>query len=59
VQTLDPAHDPILLGRSGLRPEAAPVVHLAVGKQEVGIARSPAELLAAIDRIEKQRRSSG
>jgi uncharacterized protein len=56
VQTLDPAHDPVLLARSGLVAEAAPVVHVTVGKTPKGVARSPAELLAAIESIERERR---
>jgi uncharacterized protein YyaL (SSP411 family) len=57
VQTLDPRHDPVLLQRSGLHAEAEPVVHLTVGMTAKGVARTPAELLAAIDSIERQRRS--
>lgn len=57
VQTLDPRHDPILLARSGLAVEAGPVVHLAVGDTPHGAARTPAELLAAIEAIEAERRA--
>lgn len=57
VQTLDPKFDPILLGRSGYQVEATPVVHLEVGRTPRGIARTPAELLQAIERIERERRS--
>ena len=57
VQTLDPRHDPILLARSGLAVEAGPVVHLAVGDTPHGAARTPAELLAAIEAIEAGRRA--
>ncbi len=57
VQSLDPRFDPILLGRSGYAVEAAPVVHLAVGRHPRGTARTPEELLAAISRIERERRS--
>jgi uncharacterized protein len=57
VQTLDPAHDPVLLGRSGLAVEAQPAVHLTVGHQPRSVARSPQELLAAIDAIERERRT--
>jgi hypothetical protein len=59
VQTLDPRHDPVLLGRSGLAAGPAPAVHLTVGKEAMGTARSPAELLTAIEQIEQQRRRSG
>ena len=58
VQTLDPRHDPILLSRSGLATEETPVVHLMIGKSPKGTARTPAELLAAIESIELGRRSS-
>ncbi|MFY9341741.1 MAG: DUF255 domain-containing protein [Planctomycetota bacterium] len=58
VQTLDPKHDPVLLQRAGLAVEAAPVVYLTVGKEPRGVARSPQELLAAIESIERQRRGS-
>ena len=57
VQTLDPRHDPILLARSGLAVEAGPVVHLAVGDTPHGAARTPAELLVAIEAIEAERRA--
>ena len=56
VQTLDPRHDPVLLARSGLQPEADPVDRLTVGTQQKGVARTPAELLAAIESIERERR---
>lgn len=58
VQTLDPKFDPILLGRSGYKVEAEPVVHLTVGRSPRAVARNPAELLAAIERIERERRLS-
>ncbi|MCB9886291.1 MAG: thioredoxin domain-containing protein [Planctomycetes bacterium] len=58
VQTLDPRHDPILLGRSGIDVTEAPVVHLAVGKSHAAVAHNEVELMAAIERIEMQRRSS-
>jgi uncharacterized protein YyaL (SSP411 family) len=57
VQTLDPRHDPVLLGRSGFSAEAQPVVHLAVGQTPCGTARSPAELLQQIERVERERRA--
>jgi uncharacterized protein YyaL (SSP411 family) len=56
VQTLDPKHDPVLLSRSGLQAGPEPVVHLMVGNEPRGVARTPAELLAAIATIEEQRR---
>ncbi len=58
VQTLDPRHDPVLLARSGLPIEAAPVAHLTVGNTKKAIARTPTELLAAIESIERERRQS-
>jgi uncharacterized protein YyaL (SSP411 family) len=56
VQMLDPAHDPILLGRSGFAVEAAPVVYLSVGSTQRAVARTPDELLHAIETIEAERR---
>ncbi len=58
VQTLDPKHDPILLGRSGYQVEAQPVVYLTVGRTPRATARTPAELLLAIQRIERERQQS-
>ncbi|MEO6596859.1 MAG: DUF255 domain-containing protein [Planctomycetota bacterium] len=58
VQMLDPRHDPVLLGRSGLQVEAEPVVYLSVGQTTRAVARSPEELLAAIETIETERRES-
>jgi uncharacterized protein len=58
VQTLDPRHDPVLIGRSGLPVEERPVVHLTVGHQHRAVARTPQELLAAIDSIERSRRTT-
>lgn len=59
VQTLDPKHDPILLGRAGLQAEDTPVVHLAVGNEPRGTARTPQELIDAIARIERERQKDG
>ncbi|MFM1874006.1 MAG: hypothetical protein RL398_3428 [Planctomycetota bacterium] len=58
VQTLDPQRDPILLGRSGLPTDRVPAVYFSVGKRDEGVATSPSEVLAAIERIERQRRST-
>lgn len=63
VQTLDPKLDPVLLGRSGLRVQDAPadrgaIAHLTVGKKEQGTAHTPAELLQAIESVERDRRQS-
>jgi len=58
VQTLDPAHDPVLLGRSGLEAQDVPVVHLTIGNEPRGEARTPGELIEAIATIERERRSS-
>lgn len=57
VQMLDPKHDPILIGRSGYKVEAEPVVYITVGKSTRSMVRTPAELTAAIEEIEWQRRS--
>ncbi len=58
VQTLDPKLDPILLGRSGLHAEERAVAYVTVGRSDATRADSPEELLAAIARIEKQRREA-
>ena len=56
VQMLDPRHDPVLLGRSGLKVEERPVVYVTVGRTTHGVARNPDELLQAIETIEAKRR---
>ena len=56
VQMLDPRHDPVLLGRSGLLVEAGPVAYLTVGRETRAVVRTPAELLEAIVRVERERR---
>src|SRR5262245_27548725 len=56
VQMLDPRHDPVLLGRSGLKVEEQPVVYVTVGRTTHGVARNPEELLEAIETIEAKRR---
>jgi hypothetical protein len=58
VQTLDPRHDPVLLGRSGLPVEGAPAAYLTVGRTTRAVARSAAELTEAIVRVEKERRAT-
>lgn len=58
VQTLDPEHDPVLLGRSGLTVAEGAFAHLMVGKKEQGTAHSPEELLQAIESVERDRRQS-
>lgn len=58
VQTLDPRRDPILLGRSGLPTDREPAVYFSVGKRDEGVATTASEVLAAIERIERQRRSN-
>lgn len=58
VQSLDPKYDPILLGRSGYQVEDAPVVHVTVGRAPRAVVRTPTDLLAAIERIERERRQT-
>lgn len=58
VQTLDPTHDPVLLGRSGLPTDHAAIAHLTVGKVTQGEAHTPEELLQAINSVERDRRES-
>lgn len=59
VQMLDPRHDPILLSRSGFAVEPAPVAYLNVGAARRAVARTPDELLRAIETIEAERRQQG
>lgn len=59
VQTLDPTHDPILLGRSGLPKSETPVVYFSVGKRADGCAHTPEAVRQEMERIERQRRSAG
>lgn len=59
VQTLDPARDPVLLERSGLKTDASSVAYLTVGKQQQGTAHTPEELLQAIESVERDRRPQG
>ncbi|MBL9076817.1 MAG: thioredoxin domain-containing protein [Planctomycetes bacterium] len=58
VQMLDPRHDPILLARSGFEVEAVPVAYLNVGSTRRAAARTPDELLHAIETIEAERRQA-
>ena len=70
VQTLDPKHDPVLLGRSGLLERSSllsqtdwqaghgAIAHLTVGKKAQGAAHTPAELLQAIESVERDRRQA-
>jgi hypothetical protein len=57
VQTLDPRHDPILIGRSGYKVEDKPVVYVTVGRTTKSIVRSAEALQQAIDQIEWDRRA--
>jgi len=56
VQMLDPAYDPILIGRSGFQVEEQPVAWLQLDGETRASARTPDELLAAIELLEQQRR---
>ena len=58
VQMLDPAHDPILIGRSGYQVEKTPIAYVSVGKQDRAAVKDPAELVEQIDSIERERRSA-
>ncbi len=57
VQMLDPAHDPVLIGRSGYKVEGQPVVYVQVGKSTREPVRTPDELLKALDQIGWERKS--
>ncbi|MGE0143094.1 MAG: thioredoxin domain-containing protein [Planctomycetota bacterium] len=56
VQMLDPAFDPILIGRSGFTVEPTAVAHVALGSEPRGSARSPDELTKLIETVESSRR---
>jgi uncharacterized protein YyaL (SSP411 family) len=56
VQMLDPAHDPILIGRSGFEVQDRPVVYLELGGEIRAVAHEPGELLAKISELEGERR---
>ena len=56
VQMLDPAHDPVLIGRSGYTVEDRPVAHIGIGGAERALARTPEEVLATLERLETERR---
>lgn len=55
VQTLDPAHDPILIGRSGYEVEERTKAYLCVGRTTRAAVYEPEELLAKIAEIEADR----
>ncbi|MEQ1631892.1 MAG: DUF255 domain-containing protein [Planctomycetota bacterium] len=57
VQMLDPRFDPILIGRSGYKVEAQPVVYVTLGKSTRQTVRTPEQLAAAIEQIGWERRS--
>lgn len=57
VQMLDPARDPVLIGRAGYDTSGEPTAHVSVGQSEKLLVRDPAELPHSIDEIEKERRS--
>ena len=56
VQVLDPAHDPILIKRSGYKVEDQPVVHITVGRTTREVVRSPEDLTTVTEEIEWERR---
>jgi uncharacterized protein YyaL (SSP411 family) len=55
VQSLDPRHDPILLGRSGYPTDTEPTAYLTIGERLCAKATTPEELRAAVQRIEQAR----
>ena len=56
VQMLDPAHDPILLQRSGYPVKDRPTVFLSVGRSTKAVVQDPDELLLQMERVETERR---
>ncbi|MCR9248323.1 MAG: hypothetical protein NXI31_25120, partial [bacterium] len=57
VQSLDPDHDPVLLERSGLEVRETPTAWLAIGSAVQCAANTEADVLAAITKVEAERRS--
>jgi uncharacterized protein YyaL (SSP411 family) len=55
VQTLDPRHDPVLLGRSGYPTDTEPTAYLTIGDRLWAKATTPTELREAVLRIERER----
>lgn len=58
VQMLDPRHDPILIGRSGLEVKERPTVYISVGRTTKAVVQDPDELLAQMAEIEAERRNA-
>ncbi len=56
VQMLDPAHDPILIERSGYPVKDRPTVYLCVGRTTKATVQTPDALLAKMNEIERERR---
>ena len=56
VQSLDPAYDPILLGRSGYSIPQVPTAYLSVGKSSRAAVTDPTKLARAMEQIEADRR---
>src|SRR5262245_2376171 len=57
VQMLDPRYDPILIGRSGYKVEATPVVYVTVGRTTREVVRTPEQLATTIEKLGWERRS--
>ena len=55
VQTLDPAHDPVLMERSGYPASETPVAYLSIGKTTQGQFEDPEELSRRMLEVEKRR----
>jgi len=56
VQVLDPAHDPILIQRSGYKVEDHPVVYVTVGRTTRQVVHTPDQLTQVTEQIECERR---
>lgn len=55
VQTLDPAHDPILLERSGFPPSAEPIAYVSIGRTTYGQFDDAEQLASRMLQIEEAR----
>ncbi|MFQ5504402.1 MAG: thioredoxin domain-containing protein [Planctomycetota bacterium] len=56
VQTLDPAYDPILIGRSGLEPSTKSKAYLSLGRKTLGCFGDPEALVVSMRQVEAGRR---
>jgi len=58
VQTLDPAYDPILIGRSGYEPTTQAKAYLSLGRKTLGCFEDPEALVVNMQETEARRSNS-